>query len=166
MKNILVVLVILAAAGYLWKQNHRPAQAPEALANPVYAEAHVKMGAGGRDIEGVMLGKTVDQADCQKNIETLTRRVEEESPKFCPSCTVHVTSECKTELAPRYAMLFDNKPSHVAYIRFAQGDPSEREYRLIYWGLTVQESERLCGASSRFQQGRKGAVSCVHARTE
>lgn len=166
MKNILVVLIVLAAAGYLWKQNHQKSLAPEVLANPVYAEARVKMNIQGRDIEGVMLGKTVDQADCQKNIDTLTRHVEEESPKFCPSCTVHVTSECKAELAPRYAILFDDQPTHVAYIRFAQGDPSEREYRLIYWGLTVPESERLCGASSRFQQGRKGAVSCVHAREQ
>jgi hypothetical protein len=166
MKNILVVLIVLAAAGYLWKQNHQPAQASEVRANPVYAEAHVKMNVQGRDIEGVMLGKTVDQADCQKNIETLTRHVEEESPKFCPSCTVHVTSECKADLAPRYAILFDNLPTHVAYIRFAQGDPSEREYRMIYWGLTVQESEKLCGASARLQQGRKGTVSCVHAREQ
>ncbi|WP_417069185.1 hypothetical protein [Niveibacterium terrae] len=166
MKNILVVLVILAAAGYLWKQNHQKVQAPEVLANPVYAEARVKMNVQGRDIEGVMLGKTVDQADCQKNIETLTRQIEEQSPKVCPTCKVNVTSECKADLAPRYAILFDNQPTHVAYISFAKGDPSEREYRLIYWGVTVPESERLCSGLSVFQRGRKGPVSCVHAREQ
>lgn len=164
MKNILVVLVVLAAAGYLWKQNHQKSPAPEALANPVYAEARVAMSVAGRDVEGVMVGKTVSQADCEKNLEAFAQSIERHSPELCPSCKVSVKSECKAELAPRYAQLFDDEPTHVAYLSFDRGDESERDFRLIYWGVTVDESERICNSAAKFQRGLKGKVRCIRAK--
>ena len=165
-KNILVFLLIIGAGAYVWK-NRQPdsaqKQSSDVIANPVYAEARVKMSVMGREIEGVMLGKTVDQADCQKNIETIKRQMEIQSPHICPTCRVETTTQCKTELLPRYARLFDNEPTSVSYISLGQGDPSEREYRLIYWGVTVEESGRLCSAVPQIQRGRKGVVTCIRS---
>ena len=137
---------------------------PEAIANPVYAEAHVQFDVEGRSSEGVMYIQTTDQTDCQKQSRMAERSIKEGQASICPTSCKLQQIECKNELAPRYAKLFDNKPASVTYVSYARGNRSERELRLIYWGVTVDESDRLCSVVPDLQKGRKGLVTCVRAR--
>jgi hypothetical protein len=161
MKKIVVILLIVCAGYYFWQRQHQQAQGPDVIANPVYAEMRIKMAFPGREVEGVMLGKTADQADCQKH----TQELERVTTTACPTCKVQ-TSECKTELASRYTKFFDNVPSTVTYLSLARGDRAEREFRVIYWGVTLAESDKLCEIAPAFQKGRKGAVTCIRAARE
>jgi hypothetical protein len=160
MKKIIVVLLIVGAAVFFW-QRKQQAQNPDVIANRVYAEMRIKMALPGREIEGVMLGKTADQADCQKH----TQELERVTTAACPTCKVQ-TSECKTELATRYTKFFDNTPTTITYLSLARGAPTEREFRVIYWGISLEESDKLCAIAPAFQKGRKGAVTCVRAARE
>lgn len=168
MKKIIIVILVIGAANYFWRQHKQQgqdglAQNPEVIVNPVYAEARMTMESPGRSVEGVMIAKTADQSDCQKHIQLLERQLAKQIPDVCPTCKLQ-SSECKAELPSRYAKLFDNVPTHVTYLSFARGDRSEREFRLIYWGVTAQESDGLCEGVSEAQKGRKGAVTCVRAQ--
>ena len=66
-------------------------------------------------------------------------------------------------LSPRYAKLFDNEPTFVTYLSMARGDRRERETRLLYWGVSMEESDKVCDEVSKMQSRRKGAVTCVRA---
>ncbi len=168
MKKIIIFLLIVAAAYYFLQRYHKAHDVdldPEVIVNPVYAEARVKFETPGRTVDGVMLMQTVDQADCQKQSHALERYLKESQASICPTCKLQ-PSECKTELEPRYLKLFDNKTSSVTYLSLPRGDRSERELRLIYWGVTLEESDRLCSALPAFQKGRKGVVTCVRAPRE
>jgi hypothetical protein len=162
MKKIIIILLIAGGAFYFSKRNPKEAQAPDVISNPVYAETRVKLNLPGSSVEGVMLGKTADDADCKKQIDMLEKQLARQTQNVCPTCTFQ-PSQCKSELAPRYAKLFDNQPTHVTYISLDRGDPAERETRFIYWGVTVEQSNNLCNVIPEFQKGRKGNVKCIRA---
>jgi len=156
------MLAVVIALGFAWQHRPRENTAPVAVSNPVYAETRMTVDASGTLIEGVMLGETMDDADCQKQLKIIESEMNEMGSRVCPTCKIQ-TSVCKSELLPRYAKLFDNEPTHLTYLSLAKGSPDEREYRLIYWGLTVQQSEQLCKIVPGMQKRRVGAVKCVHA---
>ncbi|WP_341676195.1 hypothetical protein [Niveibacterium sp. SC-1] len=162
MKNIVIILAVIIAFGVAWQQRPRDKAAPAVASNPVYAETRVTMDAGSTTIEGVMLGQALDDADCRKQLRVIEAEMSATSERVCPTCKI-TTSTCKTDLVPRYAKLFDNEPTHLSYISLARGTPDEREYRMIYWGLTVQQSEQLCSIVPHLQKKRAGTVRCVHA---
>lgn len=164
MKKLLIVLIVAAAGIQVWYR-HLKAQednwVPEAIANPVYLEVRVEFDAPGRSAEGVMYLQALDQEDCEKQRQIAQRYLYKGQAAVCPiQCKIQKT-ECKAELAPRYSKLFDNAPTSVTYISYARGQASEREIRLIYWGVTVDESDRLCGAVSTLQEKHKGLVRCI-----
>jgi hypothetical protein len=165
MRDILIVLafVVLAILVAPRLLNRHLAQGDEmsAIANPVYAEARMKVDAGGNSIEGVMMAQTIDQADCQRQVSELSQELSKVA-SVCPTCKLQAP-ECKVDIAPQYTRLFDNKPTSLTYLSLARGQSSEREMRLIYWGVSVEQSDKLCNAVPDFQKHRKGAVSCVRA---
>ena len=164
MRDVLIVLAFVVLAIFLAPRllNRHHAQADDAaITNPVYAEARMKLDAGGNSIEGVMMAQTIDQADCERQVSQLTQELSKFA-SVCPTCKLQAP-ECKTEIAPQYTRLFDNKPTSLTYVSLARGQSSEREMRLIYWGISVEQSDKLCSAVPNFQKSRKGAVSCVRA---
>ena len=165
MRDILIVLafVVLAAvlAPRFLNRHHAPDEDMATITNPVYAEARVKLDAGGNSIEGVMMAQTIDEADCQQQIGQLSKELSKFA-SVCPACKLQAP-ECKTEIAPQYTRIFDNKPTSLTYLSLARGQSAEREMRLIYWGISVDQSDKLCNAVPDFQKHRKGAVSCVRA---
>jgi hypothetical protein len=110
-----------------------------------------------------MLAKTLDDADCAQYTKVLEEMLKRTAAKICPNCTVQ-PSACKAELTPRYLSLFDNAPSVVTYLSLDRGSAGERETRLVYWGVSVEESDSLCSVLPEFQKGRQGHVGCVRAR--
>jgi hypothetical protein len=160
MKKIIIALAMIGG-GFGWlhvlqKRN------PEVIAKPVYGEFRVKGDTPGGDIEAVMFVKAVDQQECQEGMRVLGGPLPPELKDGCPTCRI-VKAECKPELAPRYARLFDDQPSFVTYVSIARGARTEREYRMIFWGVTAAESAQLCDAfQPELQKKRKGAVKCIH----
>lgn len=166
MRDILIVLAFIVVAALLAPRllnRHHAEEGEDAatITNPVYAEARMKLEAGGNSIEGVMMAQTIDQADCERQVSQLKQHLSGFA-NVCPTCKMQAP-ECKTDIAPQYTRLFDNKPTSLTYLSMARGQPSEREMRLIYWGISVDQSDKLCSAVPNFQKSRKGVVSCVRA---
>ena len=157
--------MIVGAVVY-WNQRGNALDAPwkaEAIKDPVYLEVRVIIDAGSRSIESVALAETTDAQDCRQfsdKVMPMLARAQKESAG--PKITVK-SQECKAELSPRYKMLFDNEPSFLTYVSAARGARSEREMRFIYWGVSVEESDLVCGALSGLKRNWKGEVSCIKA---
>ncbi len=125
-----------------------------------YVEVRVDQEVSGRNIEMAFFGKVHSESDCHTFSDKLKSRL----PTSCPNCVVR-TMQCKSQLLPRYAMLFDNTPSSLTYMSLASGDQSEREGRIVFWGLSVAESDIVCDSLvARMQQSQKGRVRCIRAR--
>jgi hypothetical protein len=162
-KNLILLLVIIGSAFYYYQQKQRSALDPEVIAHPTFAEIRMTLNARGRTFEQVLFAKTVDDADCKKYSKNVIDDLQKKQSNDSAGQWLVKLSECKPELAPRYAKLFDDEPTFVTYISMARGDRREREMRLLYWGVSVEESDRVCDSVSKMQNGRKGAVTCVRA---
>ena len=161
MKNIVIALiVILGAYSFLRTRNEA---APQAIADPVYSDTRVSMKTPDGSIDIVILMKTIDHADCEAETRKLEKDLGGGGFASCEACTTP-RSQCMTELPPRFASMFENRPSSVTYLSLARGSQAERDLRVVYWGVTVEQSDRVCDAVPEFQKGRKGAVSCVRAQ--
>jgi hypothetical protein len=121
------------------------------------------MVAQGRNFEQVFFAKTVNDADCKKYSTALVEDMQKAQASVTAIQWALKSSECKSELPPRHARLFDNAQSFVTYISLARGSRLERETRVIYWGVSPEESDRICAGVPMMQKGRKGVVTCVHA---
>ena len=170
MRNLIIFIIIVGAGIFFYKKYFDKPEAMGEITQPVYAEAHMtiegkdRRGSGSRSIEAVTYMAAADEEDCQKQLEELKHSFDN---RFCPGGTCELQkSECKSELLPRYKRLFDNQPTSLTYISFARGGPEEREARLIFWGISVEESESLCAMVPAIQKKFKGKVSCVHALKE
>lgn len=169
MKKLIIFLLIAAAAKYGWDRYQlalEKAKAPDVFTNPVYAVVRFKLQFQGRSFDEVVFAQTRDPVDCQSYSKMIINQAERPDQKGL-SWTLQ-SSECKTELEPRYAKLFDNQPTSVTYLSLGRGGRDERETRVIYWNITVEESDRACSGVSQMQagHGRKGAVRCIHAQKQ
>jgi hypothetical protein len=163
MKKLIFLVIAIGAATYLYLRHQQSVLNPAVIANPVYAEVHMTLDARGRSFEQVLFIQTVNQADCKKYSDaTLKQLFDRESSTGDLHWKVK-SSECKAELSARYAQLFDNEPTFVTYLSMPRGDPKEREMRLIYWGVSAAESDKVCDGVSQMQSQRKGAVTCIRA---
>lgn len=155
MKN-LVILAVLGAAGF-FGYRHFQQQDPEVIANPVYAEIRVTMDVGGREIEAAVFGKSVDEADCRKRAARVSDNLKENC-KYCISKSI----ECKADLAPRYAKFFDDAPSTSTYLSVDRAHRGQRDMRLIFWGLTLEEGNAVCDQMIPiFTKIHSGPMKCV-----
>ena len=163
MKKLVLILAIMVVAFYLYQQKQQSALDPEVIAKPTFAEIRMSLDARGRNFEQVFFAKTVDETDCKKYSKDVVDGLQKKQANDSAGQWVLKSSECKPELAPRYAKLFDNEPTFVTYLSMARGDRRERETRLIYWGVSTEESDKVCDGVSKMQSGRKGGVTCVRA---
>jgi hypothetical protein len=166
LKVLIILVLALAGGGYAYTKNkekekekqRQEALNPEVIANPVYAEIRFTFDAGGRAFEMVLLAKTTGDTECNSaatGLGLIKRQVEAAQWKI-------KSSECKPALDPRYAAMFDNRPTHLTYLRIARGAPNERDMRMISWGLSGGESDKLCdGLAAEMRRSLKGAVTCV-----
>jgi hypothetical protein len=166
MKKIIILLVVLGAGKLFLQWRQLPVDDPlnpEVIAHPVYAEVHIGLDIKSRSLELVLFAKTLDQAECQKySQETLEKLFVRQASSDVGKWQVQST-ECKTELAPRFARLFDNEPTFSTYLSMARGERHEREIRIINWGLSAEESDKVCDGLAKLQSGHKGTVKCIRA---
>ncbi len=160
----IVILLVLGAAAYFGYQRFSGGEdaVPETIENPVYADVRIDMHVGGRDLQFALFGKMADQRDCDQRSERVWGKVIE----GCSEC-VQRTMQCKAELEPRYQRLFDDTPIHSTYISFTRGHKTERDGRMVIFGLTADEGDAVCEqAISRFNTNYSGTIECIHARRD
>jgi hypothetical protein len=142
-----------------------PGQAgdPRAMPNPVYAEIRFRAEFHDRTFNAVELIKTFDQADCRRgSADAVDMIINQHDPDSQLTWEL-ASSECTSSLEARNLRLFDNKSTFVNYLSAAAGDSTERELRLVIWGVTAAEGDLICGEIPRLQEKWKGTVTCIHA---
>jgi hypothetical protein len=181
MKKVIVFLLVICALYVLGKYGHMnlgllgkamgvngdtSGQGGDARAipNPVYAEVRLHAEIHDRTFNAVLLAKTFDQADCIRGSADVVDRMTQHQDPNSPLQWQLMSSECGSTLESRNLRLFDNKPTFVNYLSVAPNDASQREVRLIIWGVTADEGNLICDDGSRLQEKWKGAtVTCIHA---
>ncbi|AXQ27841.1 hypothetical protein D0B54_03740 [Solimonas sp. K1W22B-7] len=158
MKKIIIIVVIALVVGFLMKKKPQAEAADAAIVNPVYAETRITFEVPGASIEGVLLGIAKDEAECEMQNQILQSTI----LAGCQECKTKKT-ECWSKLEPRYAKLFQNKPAATTYLSLAKGSADEREHRMLFWGITVPQSDMICDSVASMQRSRKGEVQCIRA---
>ena len=164
MKQTLVVLLVLAALGVLLRSGgFLPGMGrdPAMIANPVYAAVRFRTAIHDRTFEMVELAKTFDQDDCNRIAANIIERMQRHHGD---GLAWELESfHCTTGLDARSERLFENKPTFVNYVSATPGSSSERDLRMIIWGVTAEEGDVICSVIPRVQERWNGAVSCIHA---
>jgi hypothetical protein len=162
MKKPLILLIVLGAAGYLYRQQPDP----EIVSDPVYAEFRIGIDVDNRTFDQVILVKTGDSAECRKLLGRADIIYGSEADEAGHHWKMR-SSECKAEIGARYAALFDDLPTHVTYLSVGRGGWYEREARMVTWGVTVEESDMLCDVLAKFltetRKIRSGYVTCIRS---
>jgi hypothetical protein len=157
--EIMKKLFVFAVAGVLGFFVYQHLLGPAEIVNPVFAEIRVKIDVSGREIEAAIFGKMANDADCRQRAE----RVRDNLDANCKNCASK-SIECKASLAPRYAKFFDDTPSSATYLSVTRSSRSERDVRLILWGLTGAEGDAVCDQMKLvFAKIHSGPMKCVHA---
>jgi hypothetical protein len=147
MRNFVLFLIIVGGILFWYYKNQE--ELATDFTNPVYAEIRIqvqtgnKTQPGNRNVDLIMLTKTVDEAECETQIKVMSDNMAAGlgSEQFKLKST-----ECKQTLRPLYARLFENEPIHTTYISFARSSPRQREIRTLFWGLSEGESNAICDA--------------------
>ncbi len=159
MKKLLLIGLV-AVAGYFGYQKYQAQHGPpKPMDNPVYGEVRVNANVQGREIEMALFFRASDDADCHgRALVSWTGTL-----KNCAQCSLQ-TNECKAELPPRYARLFDDVPIPSAYLSANAGVAGERDGRLVVYGLTDQEGAAVCEVMRKnIAETYKGETHCVAA---
>lgn len=159
--NKLVIIALIAGGLYWSYQNNLldrlPGFEPDGpIEDPVFVRMTMEMNVEGREIEGILVGKTRSHSDCEERMERSFRGLMAE----CPQCRVGEAA-CLDDIASRELRYFDRKPTHLAYLH---GSPSagEREFAVIFWGLTVQEARLACEMGKQAAaQNYRGELTCI-----
>ncbi|MDR2240038.1 MAG: hypothetical protein LBE33_06295 [Zoogloeaceae bacterium] len=161
MKQLIIILCIIGGAIFLFQRQHS-----NVISNPVYAEVHATLDVGDRHLEGVIFTEVVDETDCKKYSDAMVENLQEAQTSI-PTKWVMKSLECKSELPPRFAKFFNNEPTFVTYLSIARNNWRERETRLLFWGVSVDESDMICNQIRdgifRKHNIRKDALTCVRA---
>lgn len=160
MKTILILAALIAGAWFGFQRWQTDETVVEEITDPVFAEIRVVKQIQGREIEMAMFGKMADAVDCRERAQ----RVWETVLAACEGCSMTV-NDCRTELPQRYSRLFDNIPISSTYVAFTRGERSERDGRMVIWGVTADEGQVICeSARTEFKKRYAGQVECVAAR--
>lgn len=162
MKKMFLVILVLGGLGFYLKKHNLLPWGPGEIANPVYMETRIYLEAGGRSFEGLMLVQGHDQSDCQRMAHAVNTRAADNLFDACPQCRFK-EPECKPTLPARYAILFDNEPARLTYLSFSPGIGLERPYRVMTWGVTVDESDLLCNTMLASTKKFSGTGRCIKA---
>lgn len=152
----LVAICIVAGAGYYF-YNKYVGGPPRVIENPVYAEMRMTVQAGNREIEAAIFVRTSSDSDCSgRGAVSWTEAFE-----GCPSCQVKPV-QCKAELPARYARLFDDVPIPSTYLSAQAGIASERDGRVVVFGLTDAEGIAFCEMlKGKLAERYQGQLRCI-----
>lgn len=152
-----IVLIFVVGAAYYFYQKRQDTNNPDRIDQPEYAEIRVTLNAQGRELEMALFAAMASEEECRNR----TQRVWDNVISGCSRCSSQV-KECRTELPPRYAKLFANTPIASTYLSFTHGSKTERDGRMVIYGLTAQEGNLLCEQmKQQFAARYTGKLECV-----
>jgi len=155
-KKLLVLLLIVGAVYYFVTERDQ-LFGPEVIEDRVFAEFRMDVTTHGRTFNFVLIGEAADQTDCNQRSDRLWREV----LSGCAECEIK-SLNCVEELSSRYTRIWDKQPTHVRYLSLTKGTAGERSGRLITWGVSVKESERLCDQMKKqIEKKYNGALECI-----
>ncbi len=160
MKKLIIIalIAVIAYAGYRQSEIRNGAYTAE-ITDPIYVEFRLSMKTPGRDIDTALFGKMANVEDCEMRSERVWKKI----VKDCPTCEL-TAMKCRNDLEPRYLRLFDNTPIHSTYLSFDRGSRYERDGRMVVYGLTSDEGNKVCELLKQtMQQGYSGKVNCINA---
>ena len=158
-----VLFACLIKLGADFMANRKAARGDtEAVKQPVYAELNIRVIVDGQSLEEFMFVEAKDMADCDRTREQLERDFAKRvASRLPPSIR---SSRCLTELTQDQGDLFANRPTNVTYLSVGPGRASEREMRVIAWGLTPEQSTQICELILREEWAqRRGSARCVRS---
>lgn len=154
---IFFVIIAIGAAYFFYVRNSNGV--PEEITDPYFGELTIKQQIGSRNLTIKAYGKLQSKTDCDMR----GKRAMSEVFKECPECDV-VDFQCQSELPVQAQNLFENQPTHLAYIAMQRGNTLERDERAIVWGLTKAESSKFCSYMIPLLKKKySGTVSCIDA---
>ena len=156
MKKWIVLILAIGAAYYFYQKRQDPSN-PDQIDKPVYAELRVTLNAPGRELEMALFAAMASEEECK----TRTQLVWDNVISACVQCSSQV-KDCRTELPARYAKLFSNVPIASTYLSLTRGAKTERDGRMVIYGLTTQEGNTLCEhMKQQFATRYTGKLECV-----
>ncbi len=154
---IFFVIIATGASYYLYFRNSNGI--PDEITDPYFAELTIKQQIGSRNLTIKTYGKLQNKAECDLRGKLSMSDVF----KGCPECDV-VDYQCLSELPVQAQNLFENQPTHLAYIAMQRGNKLERDARAIVWGFTKAESAKFCTYMIPIIKKKySGTVSCIDA---
>jgi hypothetical protein len=155
MKTLFVIVLVLGASWFFWKKHVDGP--PQVIENPVYGEVRVSVTEGNREVEAALFVRASSELDCKgRGLVGWTGAF-----SGCPSCKL-TPPRCSAELPARYARLFDDVRIPSAYLSATAGKASERDGRLVVYGLTDQEGVMFCEMmKAKLAEKYTGTLSCI-----
>jgi len=148
---VLMIVAVLLAGWVVFKGN------PETIEQPVYLEKRIDFVAGSRIVHMVLFAKTPDHDDCN----TRARKSWEETLQDCKNCK-SISYACQLSIKDTYAAALDGATLHTTFLRAERGNRFERSGIVVLWGLTQDESDRICGDfKGQLASKYSGKLDCV-----
>ena len=152
----LIIVILLVAAGY-WGYQKYIGGPPQVIEDPVYGEIRMTANVGNREVEAALFVRASGNLDCTGRGLVSWR----ESFEGCPTCKLQ-EPKCHDDLPPRYAKLFDDVPIPSAYLSASAGNASERDGRMVIYGLTDAEGVMVCEqVKAILAEKYKGKLTCI-----
>ncbi len=156
MFKIVLIVAVIVFLGYQFFSAGNNGSVGEG--KPMYGEARIHLNESGRNVDFVLVAKMTSAEDCQNRL----RRIWTKALQSCTNCQFKST-ECKAELSRRYKKLFDDQQlDTIYYLRAQRGNDSERDGRMVVWGLNKVESKEVCNTiKAHLKVNYQGNVACV-----
>lgn len=158
MKSLLVLAILAAAGWFVWKHFSSDGPAP-VIENPVYGEIRVTTSVENREIEMALFVRAAGELDCRTRALVSWQG----TMKSCPSCELR-EPQCHDALPARYARLFNDTPIPSTYLSATAGNSGERDGRLVVFGLTQAEGMQVCELlRQQIAEKYTGTLRCIPA---
>ncbi len=158
MKGLLVVIV-LGVIGWFAYQKYAGGGGSPVIEDPVFGEIRVTQQIQSREIEMALFVRASSDNDCHTRAQESWKG----ALSACPTC-VFQPVKCQKELPARYARLFDDVPIPSTYLSATAAKKTERDGRLVIYGLTDAEGVQLCElVRSQIGERYAGTTHCVKA---
>ena len=158
MKNLFVLVLIGAVGWFAWRE-YAHGGGPLTITDPVYGEMRATITEQNREIEMAMFVRMESESVCRSH----AREVAQNILRDCPTCSLQ-PAKCQASLPSRYARLFSDVAIASPYLSLTAGRSTERDGRLVVYGLTDKEGVDLCELLRvKIKERYLGETHCVAA---
>jgi hypothetical protein len=157
MKIFLAIVFLLGLGFYIFRY-HMPIETE--ITDPHYFETRIKFEQKGHEIEMVAITMMHSYEDCKTNRKIAW------TDSFEKVGEVTASTGCRMDLPQKYKKLFDNQRTSASYLAFDKGQASERDIRVLIYGVPASHVYQACQEIISHAKGDyKGDVYCVKGST-